>query len=706
MRVLGPTFPIETVGFFDFETACPLDIDVGLYRYMPAAEPLVLSVALGEGPTRTFSFPIYWSEMPDDIVQHMRRVLAGKAVWAAWNAAFDRECWNQLTDFPELDPEHVIDVMAQATAAGLPGKLDGASRFCGGGALKLAGSDLIKLFSVERKRPEDHPAEWQQFLEYAAADVDAMREVFKNTMQLPIEDWREYWASERINLNGIAFDRSLAIAAEKMAKQDREMSARRLTELTGGAVTKVTQVKRMTDWLATVLHPADRAYMVASIEEEEDEETGEIETTETHTLRRSVILRLIALLDAKEKPTDNEKRARELLDIRLYGGSATPAKFSRMLESHCDGLLLGQFVFNGAPQTGRFSSRIVQLHNLMRDALPYEMDAIDALRAGIDPGQFRTLGEDIAICRKLSMLIRPTLVPERDDHAFVWGDWSQIEARVLPWLAGAEERLDIFREVDEDPRKPDLYVRSAAAMSGISFGEVTPELRQRGKVAELACQFGGGAGALQNMAANYGMHLDRDTAYEIAQDWRGVNGWAVDYWNALWGAFEMARRAPGTVQTAGRVSYVYMPGYLSGTMMCVLPSGRVLTYRRIRQEQIETKDKHGNIIDIRWHWTFARGYGRVKLWHGILAENITQATAADVLRSALVRLQGIPTLTNVRAHTHDEVLIETPVRQAEAAGVLLKRVMEHQLEWSAGLPLKAEATCAYSYTKCKEAMGL
>ena len=706
MRTLGPTFDIKDIGFIDFETASPVNIkEAGLYRYMAAASPLVLAAAIGTAEVRTFEFPLTWDDLPDDLKLHHYKVQTGKAKWAAWNAAFDREVWNQLTDFLPIEHDQMIDVMAQATAAGLPGALSGASRFSGD-TRKISGGELIKTFSTGKTTKWDKPEEWQQFLEYAAMDVDAMRSVFLHTLQLPIEDWEEYWASERINLNGIAFDRELARAADVMAMVDREQSGKDLYKLTTGAVSSVTQVPRITAWLNSVLHPADREYMVRAVEEETDEETGEEVKVEKLSLNRRRIQNISVLLDAKPKLDDGERRAREVLDIRQYGGSTTPAKFRKMLASNIDGLLLGQFVFNGASQTGRFSSRGIQLHNLMRDALPYELDAIDVLRDGCSHEVFRGLGEDMAVSRKLSMLIRPTLVPERSDSAFVWGDWSQIEARVLPWLAGADERLNIFREVDDDPSKPDLYVRSAAAMSGIDIGAVTPELRQRGKVAELACQFGGGRGALQNMAANYGMYLTDEQASDIAREWRAANGWARAYWDDLWSAFHLARQMPNTVQSAGKVRYAYLPEYLGGSMLCILPSGRWLTYRRVRQVRTDTKDSKGNVIDSRLDWTFARGYGVVKLWHGILAENITQAVAADVLRSTLVRLIGTPLLCNVRAHTHDEVLLEVPVERVPAVSKLLKNEMEREVQWSSGLPLKAETTCGYSYTKCKAATGL
>jgi hypothetical protein len=110
----------------------------------------------------------------------------------------------------------------------------------------------------------------------------------------------------------------------------------------------------------------------------------------------------------------------------------------------------------------------------------------------------------------------------------------------------------------------------------------------------------------------------------------------------------------------------------------------------------------GEIVDSRLELTFARGFGRVKLWPGMLAENVTQATAACVLRGTLVKLKQWP----IRAHTHDEILTEFPVHAAEDAAKRLIAVMEEGFEWSEGLPLKAESTVAYSYTKCPEACGL
>ncbi len=736
----GSAFALEDTGFIDFETRSGVDIDAGTYRYMGAADALILAYGIGTAATDTVSVPDYacplrWQDMPDAIKYHHDKVLAGKAIWAAYHAAFDRAAWNFATvDFPLMEPHHIIDVMVQTQAAGLPQGLGDAAKFAGCNHKAPEGRALIDLFCLGAGRPQTHPEEWQRFNAYAAQDVDVMRELFQVTLQLSQAEWQEYWAAEVINERGIGVDLGLAAAAARMAAIDAGYMGTELTALSGGAVAKVTETAKMIKWLRRVLD-ANCVALMTRREQEIDEDTGEEVKPRKDTLTRSRLRQLIVRLTAKEGLTDLERRALRMLEIRHYGGSTTPAKFGRMLEQEVGGVLMGQYSFGGAPQTGRFSSRGVQIHNLMRSALPYEADAIDALIGGCSHRAFQMLGGDAPVSRKLSMLVRAALVPTAPNHCFVWDDFSQIEARVLPWLADspeAEVRLDIFREVDADPSLPDLYVRSVAAMMKISIEEIDETLRQRGKVAELACGFGGGRGALQNMAANYDMALDDEQASEIVAQWRAANPWAVTFWGAhrkgrpvstpeddydegeglplrpsygLWGAANRAIEAPGTEQIAGRVMYIYLTEYLGGSLLCRLPSGRFLTYRRAKWETVNEKDDDGTIVSSSFELTFARGYGRVKMWPGFLAENVTQAVAADVLRGTLTRLVK-QTNFDVRAHTHDEVLVQCPEEAAGWIAKQLTQIMEEGFDWSEGLPLKAEPTIARWYSKCKKAYGL
>lgn len=347
--------------------------------------------------------------------------------------------------------------------------------------------------------------------------------------------------------------------------------------------------------------------------------------------------------------------------------------------------------------------------------------------------------------KKLSMLLRPTFMAERG-RTLVWGDWSNIEARVLPWLAasdGAEALLDTFRESDADDTKPDIYVRTGVDViaEGPLFGmpaeevwaiygdkahplnKAAKQLRQaQGKVPVLSLGFGGGLGALQAMASNYGVYFDDAQGQQVVVRWRDANRWAVRFWGAhgrdgsygLWGAINSAIKNPDTIHEAGRVAYVYDRSYLGGTVFCALPCGRLLTYPAIKWEWREVEDKKTKKLVDRYQLTFLKGYARSALWYGKLAENITQATAASILRRTLKELDRGWTTNEDRSysryadfmpvvmHTHDEVVTEVAERDEARARAALKRLMETNRDWDAGLPLAAGVVSNWFYTKAIE----
>ena len=719
-REAGPTFGLDQIGWIDFETKGPENLKAaGATRYATSADALILAYAIGAGPVKTVQAragdTLDLADLPTELLAHHAKVMHGNAVWAAWNMGFDRAIWNYACKaLPLLEPHHTIDVMAQAVASGLPPDLEMAAKMCGVPYQKNpAGPELIKLFCLPDSTGTrySHPEEWRAFLRYAGDDIAAMRSLFQHTRQLPLAEWREYWAMEAVNERGVAIDLTMAAHAAKLAAEDKGRSQVELMTLTSGRVTSVDEVKKITAWLMERLPPEGRAILTTR-EEEVDEETGAVKKPAKHALTRRQVERLIAyvkdhdlnnLVLADGQPVADVLR---VLQIRLYGGSKTPAKFSKMLGQQVDGVLFGQYVFNGAAQTGRASSRGVQIHNLARDVLPHEAVAIGALLAGTGYDAFEALTADSPVARQLSLLIRPTFVPS-GNNVFVWSDWSQIEARITPWLAGVESRLAIFREVDADPEKPDLYTRTAAAVSRVDVKDVTKSMRQRGKVMELALGFCGGKGALQNMAANYGMHLSDAEAQQQVDQWREVNPWAQDYARRLWEAMRYAMDAKPTPRDpvmVGKVGFMFAPEYLGGTLVMQLPSKRVLTYRRIKWEYIDEKDDDGNKIGEKLELTFARGYGRIKLWPGFLVENVTQAVAADILRGTLRRLVNAG--FDVRAHTHDEIILESPLELADGVAAELRSIMRQGFDWSEGLPLMSEETLAYYYTKDPESHGL
>jgi DNA polymerase bacteriophage-type len=724
-RTPGATFALGDILFFDFESRSGEPINNGTDRYATRASAIVLAWAIGDGivtidAVQDFDAPLKWDDMPNSFRNFFKRVKIGAAKLCAHNAAFDRAIWNRATiGFPPLEPWMMIDTRVQALASGLPSDLKSAAKIAGGALKDEAGRDLINLFTQpdSTATPQSHRKEWLQFLLYAGNDIEAMRSVFLHTRQLPIGEWQEYWAAERINDYGVTIDMPMVQAAALMAQHDAVLTSRELKSLTNGWVNTVNQVKAITEWLLFMLPPMGQEILTER-EEEIDLETGEVAKAAKHALTRNRVIRLIAYLDSLEPLSALLRRAKRVLQIRLYGGSKTPAKYGKMLKQQVDGVIRGQYVFNGASQTGRFSSKGVQIHNLARDPLSYEIDAIDALTAGATAEEFAVIGDDTPISRKLSLLIRPSLIPSAG-HVFAWGDWSNIEARLVPWLAKdpeADKRLDIFRAVDRGEEKYDIYTRTAAQLSGLPLAEAKESsIRQRGKVAELAAGFGGGANALLSMAASYGLHMTPEEAATAIKVWRENNQWAPRFWGkhdgdrsyGLWGALNTAMERPGEVIAVGRVHYVYLRPFLGGSLLCRLPSGRWLTYRRIHWERVEDVDEDGHIVDVRYELMFSREQGRVKLWPGLACENIVQATAADILRGTLARLDhedydAMP----VCMHTHDEVVVETLEEHATQAANALRAVMEQGFAWSEGLPIAAETVVGRWYTKSKGSIGL
>jgi len=708
-RAWGPTFDPARIGWIDFETRGRVDISAGAYRYATEADAVVLSYAIGVGPVRRIAVPRFPAtldliDLPTDFLAFHAKVMTGGGVWAAWNASFDRAIWNYAcTGFPEMKPHHIIDVMAQAVASGLPPDLSAAAVAAQSIRKLASGRELIRLFCLPDSTgtPQSHPAEWSAFLDYADRDIDAMRSTFLGTRQLALAEWREYWAMEAVNDRGAAIDLPMVEAASRLAAEDKIRANDELRAITGDPKMTVDMVKRLTAWLLDRLPEEGRAIITARAEEVGED--GVIEQPAEFALTRRRVERLIAYV--KDVNSPELTSTLRLLLIRLYGGSKTPAKFAKMLASHVDGVLYGQYVFNGAAQTGRASSRGVQVHNLARDVLPNELDAIDAVRNGWTYNGMAASSSD-PVSRQLSLLIRPAFVPA-GDNVFVWSDWSQIEARVLPWLAGddpgALARLQIFREVDADPTVPDLYTRTAAVLSHLPIEQVTKPVRQRGKVAELALGFGGGVGALQSMAAGYGLHLEDAEARQTVDDWRAANPWCVKFWVALDDAVERAMRLPGLEQPVGRLKYCFARDYLGGSLLCELPSGRFLTYRALHWEPVAEEGDDGQKRTSR-QLRFSRGHGRVKLWRGMLCENVVQAVAADVLRGTLRRLEEAG--HSVRLHTHDEVLLETPAHHAAETERLLRATMQRGFAWSEGLPLMSEETLGYYYSKHEGSHGL
>jgi len=713
-------FNADDLIWIDFEVfGGALDLKAaGAFRYVAEASThtIVLSYAIGNAPALTWHADgaiLDWNCAPNEL----RAAYERRKTFAAWNASFDAAVWNYATlGFPFLAPERVIDPMVQAGVSNLPTDLEHASRYLGGPGKQKDGKALIRMFSIEGANPRECPAEWKRFLAYARQDVEAMRDVYRKTRPLPHEEWRQYWAFEHINRRGVAIDMPFVRNAATLATEDAIAIGRRLTELTGGAVTRVTQAKRIATWMHDML--ADAAMReVLTVGVPDDDDADDADETE-FSLTRDRVARVLAMLDIKRANGGlgfDEAKAHEAAELRLYGAGASPKKFARLEAQQVDGVLRGQYRFAGAGQTGRMTSRGARIQNLTRDVLgedgAAEAPLVEAISKGCNYAALAAASPaDVPAARKLALIVRPALIANTA-RTFVWSDWSAIEARITPWLAaseGAEKVLDIFRANDRDPTRPDIYTIAAADILHKDWRAVTKPERQIGKVACLALAFGGSVGALMAMALSYRIHLEPAEARCIVDAWREANPWAREFWNALWDAAMSAWELPGRVTTAGRLAFVFRDDYLGGALFMALPSGRLLTYPRPKWRDVDILDKDKKPTgEKRTELSFQRAHGRVKLYHGVLTENATQAVAADILRETTTRIETNPALgwMSIRMTTHDEIVCEIDAVRAEEAKALLRREMLTLPKWADGLPLQSEEVARSRYSKSKATLS-
>lgn len=728
--------------FIDTETRSPENVVVhGLHRHTtaPGFMVMIVTYAIGTGPvqewvTDHFDRPLDWDDAPKDLRAFYVDALLGQKWFVAWNAAFDRHAINRgISNVDRLNGSQIetlsipmiIDAMAQAVKSHLPPDLKGAAQFAGASVQKdTAGKGLIALFcdSAGTATPLSHPGEWAAFRSYAQDDIGSMREVFLGTMPLARREWEEYWASEKINDRGLPIDMGFVRQAAALAEFNAAKANAEVKEISGGALYSVNQHAKMTDWVLDRLDHLPRVRDILTkelIEGEPDEEGNDVVEAKL-SLERARVEELILYLedlDETEGLTDDEFDALRMLEVRVYGASATPKKFVKMVkQASADGRLHGSYVFNGAPATGRFSSRGIQTHNLPRstaarlrdastpknDPFDDEADAIDMIAQGGADAYEPLRAAFGPVGRTLSRVIRPAITAPHGS-TLVWGDWSAIEARVLPWLADsprADALLDVFRANDADPTRPDIYRTTASGIFRVLGRQVAPgdidggERQSHGKVPTLALGFGGGEGALAAMAANYGVVFPDDARPVVVEAWRNSNPWARGFWDSLWQAALKAMERPGEVATAGRLALVTIPDYLGGTLFLILPDGRQLLYPRIKWERREVQNKKTGETHWRDQLTYQRGRGRSPIWYGTLAENATQGFAGSLMRNALRQLSDIAV-----GHTHDEALLLLRDTDLNEGTDRLREVMNTVPAWAAGLPLKAEIVVGEYYTK-------
>lgn len=639
----------------DIETFSDVDlIRCGVYKYAdsPNFEMLLFAYAVDDGDVHIIDIA-GGEELPEEIIQVIK---SDTVVKTAYNAQFERVCLSRYLKLPEgeyLNPQSWYCTAVQAAELALPLSLADVGSVLGLERQKMTeGKELIKYFCVPckptksngnrtRNRPCHDINKWETFKKYCMRDVDVERQIADKLKMYPIsdEEHRLYVLDQIINDRGVLVDCELAKQAVKLNSIQSAVAVEQAYMITGlENPNSVTQLKQ---WL---------------------KENG----VEIESMSKKAVKSL-----ADETDGDVSK----MLKLRLLMAKTSVKKYEAVIRSVCsDNRVHGMMRFCGANRTGRWSGNILQPQNLPQNHLPDLTLARDIVK----DGDFEMLDMMFGnVPNVLSELIRTVLIP-KPNHRFIVADFSAIEARVLAWIAGEQWRIDTFKNGG------DIYCASASKMFKVPVEKngVNGELRQKGKISELACGYGGSVGALKNMGA-VEMGVQENELQGLINDWRNANPHIVRFWYEVGNAAMKAIKAKTTVPL-GKLVFAYERGIL----FIRLPSGRRLSYIKPR---IGTNRFGGDSITY-MGINSAKKWDRLETFGGKLTENIVQGTARDLLANALINAAnaGYDTVF----HVHDEIICEVPNGYGSVDE--LCRLMCIKPEWADGLPLNADGfECEY-----------
>ena len=639
----------------DIETFSDIDlIKCGVYKYAdsPAFEILLFAYSIDDGEINIIDL-VNGEELPEEIAEAIK---SDTVIKTAFNAQFERVCLSKYLGLPEgeyLNPQSWYCTAVQAAELSLPSSLADVGAALGLERQKMTeGKDLIKYFCVPckptksngsrtRNMPWDAPEKWTLFKEYCKRDVDVERQIAKKLDMYPISEseHRLYVLDQNINDRGVLVDLELARQAVKLNSIQTAVATEQAYTLTG--LENPNSVAQLKAWLT---------------------ENG----VEIESLSKKAVA---ALADE----TDGD--IQEMLHLRLLMSKTSVKKYEAVMRSVCkDNRVRGMMRFCGASRTGRWSGQILQVQNLPQNHLPDLTLARDIVKDGDFEMLDMTFGN---VPNVLSELIRTVLIPKQN-HRFIVADFSAIEARVLSWLAGEQWRLDTFRNGG------DIYCASASQMFRVPVEKhgVNGHLRQKGKISELACGYGGSVGALKNMGA-VEMGVPEDELQGLINDWRNANPHIVKLWTEV-GNTAMKAIKEKTIVSLGKLVFMYERGIL----FIRLPSGRRLSYIKPR---IGTNRFGGDSITY-------MGVGESKKWErletfgGKLVENIVQAIARDLLASAMMNVANAG--YDIVFHVHDEIIAEVPDGQGSVDEMCM--LMSINPDWADGIPLSADGyECEY-----------
>lgn len=662
---------MKTLGI-DIETYSSVDIrEAGVYAYAeaPDFQIMLIGYRIDDGPVEVIDLTDPIVDAEEDYTEFWEGLYDPDVIKTAYNANFERTCLTAHIKKP-MPPEQWRCTAVHAATLGLPGNLAGV-----GAALGLSqdkqkdsiGKRLIDYFCKPckptktnggrtRNLPEHAPEKWVEFIEYNRQDVvaeSAIREKL-SIYQIPKSEQKLWNLDQRMNDNGVRLDMAFAdkiIRYDVIYKERLMEEARRLTGLD---------------------NPNSLAQLKQWFKDQFDMDVSSI-TKDTIPL-------LMEEVKEKGQSAVFQRGGIRMLEIRQELGKTSVKKYQAMEKAVCsDSRLRGILQFYGANRTGRWAGRIVQVHNLPQNKIP----DLDLARELVQEEDFETIEQLFqGIPFVFSQLIRTAFVPS-EGCQFVVNDFSAIEARVIAWMSDETWRMDVFRTHGK------IYEASASQMFHVPLDQIKKggRLRQQGKVAELACGYGGGFGAIKAM--------DRDNRIPdeeiplIISNWRKASPNICRFWYNTEAAAKTAMTEHRTVKMKHGLTFSYM----NKILFIGLPSGRKLAYYDAR---IEENKKGRDAITYAGVNQETKAWGRIETWGGKLVENIVQAVARDCLAVTMMRVSeaGYQIVMSV----HDEIIVDVPNEDTEALETITQ-IMAVPVPWAPELPLCGDGYETQYYKK-------
>ena len=636
----------------DLETYSSVDLGKsGVYKYAESEDFEILLFAYSIDDREVKVVDLASGEIiPEEILSALSDESIEK--WA-FNANFERVCLSRFLG-ERLNPKGWYCTMIWSAYLGLPLSLEKV-----GEVLKLdkqkmnEGKALIRYFSIPckptktngmrtRNLPHHDLEKWSTFKEYNQRDVETEMAIKKklSAFLMPHSEWENYWIDQNINDRGILIDEVLVDSAIKFDEILREENMDRAIELTG--LENPNSPLQLKEWLN----------------------------------KKGLEIDSLAKKDVESALKNAEGDIKEVLELRQELSKSSVRKYDAMKNvKGKDNRARGLIQFYGANRTGRYSGRLIQVQNLRRNNLK-DLDLARSLIKNRDYETMEILYESPSDV--LSQLIRTAFIP-KDGTRFIISDFSAIEARVLAWLAGEQWVLDAFENGE------DIYCRTASRMFGVPVEKhgVNGHLRQKGKIATLACGYQGALGALKAMGG-IEMGLSEDELQSIVDSWREANPNIVSLW---WDIDSVVKRV---VKTRTKEEYKNLViSYEKGILFIELPSKRRLAYpkAKIGMNRFggESVVYEGIVVGNKWD--------KIESYGGKFVENIVQAIARDILAESMIRLEkkGF----NIVMHIHDEVVIESDSSSIEE----INEIMSAVPEWAPGLILDADGFESEFYKK-------